>query len=645
VIGILVLASCGGDKEPTDTTASAGPSECDPLVPELCALPWPSSAFEADDPSTATGHRLAISDSTLPVNRDGIPLQGSIFSRLDGFSPMSPVIVYFDDVVVDGAIGHDHLESYADADVKTVIVDTVTHQRVPHWVERDETHPDDARKVLFLRPAVPLEHGRRYVVGIRGLVTSTGAPVAVSDAFRALRDGEARADVDGRRADFEDLVFPELDAQGFARDELQLAWDFDTNSQDSAIGESLFVRDDALARADAGVDYAIDSVEEGDCSVVTSNPIARTIYGHFTTARYTDADAPGSKFVRDDAGLPVYQGDTTVPFMARIPCSLAADPGTGGRVIQYGHGLLGDYSEARGDYLAQLADRNRWVLFAQNWTGMSEADAPYVTLMLATDVSGFEMVPDRTVQGLSEWAVGLRLARGALVDDPSFAIDGAPVIDPTLDPVYYGNSQGAILGGAYVALSEDVSRGVLGVGGMPYSLLLSRSADFLPFFLIFDEKYPDPREVATILGALQTLWDPGESGGYAWNLTRDGLPGTPPKRILMQAAQGDAQVSTLGAEIFARALGAASVAPQIRPIFGVPEQTAPIEASAIAEWLYTDGSAEPFTNVPPSADGDTHECPRREPAAQDQLSEFLETGVVDQFCDGQCVSTRAGLCD
>jgi hypothetical protein len=331
--------------------------------------------------------------------------------------------------------------------------------------------------------------------------------------------------------------------------------------------------------------------------------------------------------------------------MARIPCSLAADPGEGGQVIQYGHGLLGNYDEARGGYLAELADRNRWVLFAQNWIGMSSFDAGYVTLMLATDASGFEIIPDRTVQGLTEWAVGARLARGALVDDPSFVYGGRSVIDPARAPVFYGNSQGAIVGGAYVAMSPDIERAVLGVGGMPYSLLLSRSSDFDPFFLLLNEKYEDSRDLALLLTAFQTVWDPGESGGYAYALTRDPLPGTPPKRILMQVAKGDAQVSTLGAQMAARAVGAASVAPGIRPIWGVPEQASPIGGSAIAEWEYTDGPEEPITNVPPDAAKDVHECPRREPAAQEQLSVFLATGVVEQFCVGACVSQRAGLCD
>jgi hypothetical protein len=471
--------------------------------------------------------------------------------------------------------------------------------------------------------------------------------VAVSPTFAALRDGATSglspADQD-RAALFEQVVFPELEGQGFAREELQLAWDFGTVSLESSLGPAIQIRDDALARAGDAPPYVIDSVEYGDCTVPSDEPIARTINGHFTSPRYTELDGPGATLLRDPSGAPLYAGDTEVAFLARIPCSLL-EPGEGGRVLQYGHGLFGDLGEARGSYLAQLADRNRWVLFAQNWTGMSAADLGQISLMAATDLSGFETIPDRTLQGFGEWAVGARLARGALASDPAFLVDGQPVIDPSLAPVYYGNSQGAILGGAYAALSPDIERVVLGVGGMPYSLLLQRSVDFEAFITLFRARYNDDREIALLIAALQTVWDPAESGGYANVLTHEGIPGVPPKRVLMQVAVGDAQVSTLGAQLAARAWGASTVGEPVRPIWGVPEVAGAHEGSALIEWEYADVPPEPLENLPPEGEADPHECPRREPAGQDQLSLFLETGTVEPTCVGPCLSVRAGLCD
>ncbi|MEZ4365644.1 MAG: hypothetical protein R2939_05080 [Kofleriaceae bacterium] len=67
----FALAACGDDP-PAETLGIA--DECNPLGGWHFMAPWPSSAFEVDDPSTPTGRRLAIPAGTLPINIDGIPI-------------------------------------------------------------------------------------------------------------------------------------------------------------------------------------------------------------------------------------------------------------------------------------------------------------------------------------------------------------------------------------------------------------------------------------------------------------------------------------------------------------------------------------------------------------------------------------------
>jgi len=86
------------------------------------------------------------------------------------------------------------------------------------------------------------------------------------------------------------------------------------------------------------------------------------------------------------------------------------------------------------------------------------------------------------------------------------------------------------------------------------------------------------------------------------------------------------------------------VAPQLRPIFGVEEKAPGFSGSAFVEWNDTDVPAAPVTNVPPTKDADPHECPRREAAAQLQLRDFIEEGVVNQYCDGVCEGLRQATC-
>ncbi|MFT4628119.1 MAG: hypothetical protein ACI8PZ_006814 [Myxococcota bacterium] len=647
---LLALLACGGGsgKDVDTAAADAGPSPaCDGLDPGLCMLPFPSSFYQ-QPAETGSGVQNAVPAEAMPVNRDAVPVRPDTLNELDGFSTLTPMLAHLGDVSLDGVIGHQNLGDYLAADAKTVLIDAETGERVPHFVELDMT-AEPGKRVLILRPVRALAHGRRHVIGIRGLTLESGGAVKVSDGFTALRDGTASDDpgIEARRDRFDAEVFPALEAEGFARSDLQLAWDFTTVSRDSSFGRVLHMRDDARSRwGDGGPEYVIDSVEDHDCKA-DGEHIARTIEGTMTVPLYTDTDAAGAVLTRGEDGLPFHNGSASSPFLVRVPCSVAENPEEGAFLLQYGHGLLGSRYEARTGWLSEFIDENRMVVFAQDWKGMSENDVGFITLMLAFDVSDFNTIPERSMQGLVEVVGGLDLALGDLVSDPALAF-GAPGSEvPVIDTErfgYYGISQGAIMGGAYLGLSPTHERGVLGVGGMPYSILLSRSADFDPFFLVFQEKYTDGRDIMLILSMFQTLWDPAESAGYAHVLNEEPLPGTPPKDVLLQVAIGDRQVTTLGAHIGARMWNAPTVAPQTRAIWGLEELEPGFTGSALVEWQYDDGPVEPVVNVPPSGGIDPHECVRREPAAQAQVVDFLFTGVVNQHCDGPCVSHAADVC-
>jgi hypothetical protein len=95
--------------------------------------------------------------------------------------------------------------------------------------------------------------------------------------------------------------------------------------------------------------------------------------------------------------------------------------------------------------------------------------------------------------------------------------------------VYDGNSQGAIMGGAFMALSPDAPRGVLGVPGMNYSTLLNRGVDWKasPLSQLLYGFYPDKRTQQLLFALMQMLWDRAEANGYAYHMTSDPLPNTP----------------------------------------------------------------------------------------------------------------------
>jgi len=653
---MCLLASCGGkdDSEATKKPIEEVFTGCDPLDEALCALPWPSSYFQVDA-ETSSGKQNAFFEKSMPINRDAVRTNPELWNRLDGFSTVTPMLAYFDDVSLDNVVGHDDIGAFMDDDVTTVILNTETGERVAHFVELDETAEEADERTLIIRPIEAMAYGTRHIVAIRGLKTSDGADVPVSDAFAALRDGASTRewDVESRRAHFDANVFPALEADGFGRSELQLAWDFTTVSQDSSLGNIVHMRDDALSKLPAGgPNYTIDDerTEIGDCSV-PGTTIHKTIYGHVTVPLYTDIDGPAARLNFDDDFLAQQNGETEPEFMIRIPCSLAEDPRKTPMLLQYGHGLLGDLGEARTGWLSSFANDMGYVIFAMTWTGMSDKDVGPITLMLAADISDFGLLPERCQQGFVEWVYGMRMMQTSFVNDPNIMYPGSNGDVSLIDGAeigYYGNSQGAILGGAYTAMSPDLERIVLGVGGAPYALILSRSLDFDPFFLLFKQKYTDHRDITLLLVAVQTLWDPAESSGYLHHMNENPLPGTPSKDVLIQVGRGDAQVTAMSSHVNARAYGATTVAPETRPIWGVDEAQPGFSGSAIVEFQYSDVPEEPYVNVPPEEGTDTHECPRRELNGQLQIRDFLETGVVNQYCEGPggiCENLRAGLCD
>ena len=613
-------------------------SGCDPLDPGLCALPFPSSLFLEEDASAETGLRVALGEFTLPMNRDGVQMRPDFWNRRDGFSTTGGILAWFDDLDPSNLPSHTDLSVSISDSSPIVLLDLESGERIPFWAELDSTAEDDSQRLLLIRPAVTLAWDTTYVVGIRDLQKKAGEAVDVSEAFAALRDGRRTDDwdVESRRERFDDLLFPALESAGFERDELQLAWDFHTASRSNTLGRLEFMRDDALATwGEAGPSYVITEVEERTCD--GDEVIGRVVKVDMTVPMYTEDDRPPTFLTRDESGMPFQNGETTVPFQLRIPCSVL-ERGEPAQVVQYGHGLLGKYTELGTGWLNRLANEEEWVIFGVSWTGMKSEDSGPIALMMVSDPSNFAMVPERSHQGMVEALGAASMVLGDLGGDEALSVDGVSLIDPERFG-YYGNSQGAIMGGAYVSLSPHIQRGVLGVGGGPYSLLLSRSVDFDPFFLLLKEKYLDHRNSSLFVHSLvQQLWDPTECAGWLNDMA------TSDKRFLQQVAIADAQVTTLGAHIIARAQNAKTVAPETRSIWGIEEAEPGFEGSALVEYLYTDIPGEPVENLPPDGDYDPHECPRREPAGQKQAADFIATGVVNQYCDGICESLRDEVC-
>lgn len=140
----------------------------------------------------------------------------------------------------------------------------------------------DAKHALLLWPATSLQFDRRYIVAIRGLREEGGAVVPPSPAFQHMRDMDRNKSssppLTAREKHFSSL-FSSLERAGggLRREDLQLAWDFTTNSKEDVTGRLVRARDDAAQRlGQEGPQYEIDSIEYD-----TDELVAKKIKGKF----------------------------------------------------------------------------------------------------------------------------------------------------------------------------------------------------------------------------------------------------------------------------------------------------------------------------------------------------------------------------
>jgi hypothetical protein len=644
VLACLTLLACDPE-DPTgddDTTEAVDPihvdidEECDNVNPDYCMLPWPSSRYLVADDSTATGWRVDYREDAFTKNHMDQPFDVEPYNRLDGFSPASQLLTVFDAPVDASALPfHDSYGLSLDTDCPTVVLDMETGERLAHFAEFDTRFDYPGEIMMYIRPAERLEENRRYAVAIRGLQFEDGGEVPPSEVFAALRDGVVTdADqVEARRPGFEE-VFTALEGAGVERDGLIQAWDFHTASGEMIWGDLLHMRDDAFERLGAdGLGCAITSMEE--FTPEENDQIFRKIEGTYTVPSYMDSPYPPARVVRGDDGRPEFQENQEIEFFVNIPQSVAELGGHPARLITHGHGLMDSgeavfWSGERG-----IAQDVGVVMVGTHWAGMSEGDLVTVATALS-NVSSFPNVAERTMQGILNMLALTRTMTGACADEPEFQIDGTPAFD-TDESYYLGISQGAIYGHTYMALSQDVERGILNVGGAIYPVMIGRSVDFRDYELVYEAWYSDRIDREFFMNLIQQLWDMCEGAGFLPHLLDDPFPDTEAKKIIHQIALHDAQVPNVASDMGARIADMPQLVPTMHEIWGVEDApTEPFDGSAIQYWDCGDEPLDPGNN-PPEEDNTAHDCVRRLVAAKNQMDAFWQPdGQVVNFCDGEC---------
>lgn len=633
----------GGKPQETPLVIPDDP-DCDPLVPDVCGMPFPSSKWLATDASTTTGYRLTFGPTTLPANVDGVHMDPAPYARLDGFGVGSPAVVFFPDL--DGANLPDETkiaESLgADSPVAMFAVKGGALVRIPCFAELDDAAAETPeQRSLLIRPAVLLEEGTRYVVALRDLKTTKGAAVKPSDAFIALRDKRAAGTPVEDRVDRFEEIFTMLGEAGIARADLQLAWDWVTASTDTLHGPMLHMRDEAFeALGSASPAITVDAIQT--FTPEENADIAYEVSGTIDVPDYTTPTKIGAKDAWilnwDGDGphaLPQKSGVYKAPFLARVPRSaIAATPGAGvpHGVMIHGHGLNGSRDQIRSEVFDHLANTEHVVVVGCDMIGMSHDDVGGILEILG-DLGHFPILGDRLHQGVLDHAFLVRAMKLGFDDVPEIAATGV-VIDPN-ELYYNGISQGGIFGATHVAMSLDIVRGHLGVPGNNYSTLLQRSNDFSPFFVVVGIEYPDHRDQEIALSAIQCLWDRTDPVSHYRHISADPFPGTPAHAVLLAQAKGDYQVSPLTNEVVTRSdVGVALMSSYGRDVPLVTPTPYPHVGSGLVSYDFGNPWPTPGNHVPSDDVGDPHGKPRKEANHNAQMFHFYRTGEIIDVCGG-----------
>jgi hypothetical protein len=620
--------------------------KCHPFAPAgECLLPFPSSFYQKADTTTATGMRVALPPEAMPLSQIGVPMDPARLNLADGFSPATPIVVNFR-VRVDETL----LPTVDDPTQSLQPNSTVqlfrfdTGDRVPLFAEVDKNVTDPMEdQVLLIHPLTRLLPKTRYVVALRGMKDTSGNEIHVAP-FDALVAGNI---ADGSRLhELPDYapIFAMMEKAGLSRSVLTMAWDFTTGSDEQLHSHLLSMRDSAFATWEKmQLKYDVTPTPN-----IVDDHLLIELVGTFDVPSFLVDDTPPAVLKLDDAGNPVYRGVSKYPLVVHVP-KCAQDPANYPLPIMvFGHGLFGlALSEMNSGYQKQVIDQLCMIQVGTDWIGLSNNDISTIVSHVLANFTNFPIVTDRLQQAQLNFAMLAHMATRLLPSDPNLMINGKPITDGS-QIYYYGISQGGIEGNTFMAITPDVLRGVVNVAGGEYSIMLTRSVDFIMLKSALNVTYPAQRDQEVLLAFSQAYFDfsdPISFVTYSIQAPLPGLDGKPmaPKHILLQESKNDAQVTNIATRIIVRGMGVPLLDPANESVYGIPEAMGPLD-SAYTQWDIHPMPPPESGNVPiPTTEGigymgyQAHGGIRKLPQLIDQLGKFFKPdGKVVATCNGPC---------
>gem|GEM_PF-603926 len=622
---------------------------CNPFsMTEDCLPPVPCTFFEKSDESSPTGVRGDYPEDGLPNYNGDTHFDIHAVNLADGASPSAPILVHLGkDLAPAYLTGQHELANSVAADSDIALFDMETGKRIMFMAEMDMNYRDkpkyDDRHPLIIRPMEPMVMGHRHVLAMKNVITDVDGNTLTSPAaFAALRDNVITTNepIETRRSDFEDM-FEFLDEEGYAREDLLLAWYFHVSSSEWLLGSVLSMREQTLDIMSNDIDeysYTIDSVSDNPYSNVW-----KIVRGTFEAPTFLNAE---NNFDYDEQHHPQLQAENQVfPYTLIIPKVLENSMEAAPLVI-FGHGMFGTGNEYLSDNgpvgqtIREMAQSAGAVVIATDWIGMSASDQQLLQDEILPDLNRLGLITDRLQQALINNLAMTEYALGPFQTDAGINPFDHDLLDA--NRVYYvGVSLGGIMGASFTSISNRVSRAVLTSPGSVWSNLITRSYIWGGYGLefIFRMEYPDPVTQQLAFAFMQARFDNSDPVNLTNLIYANPLDDAPVKTILMQEGIGDCIVANMTTEMLARAIGVKIVEPSVNAPYGLESISAPAEMAAMSQYNlvdYTSVYMPPESNAWPETDNNVHWYICFQAHIKQQSHEFLSSGVINQYCDGAC---------
>lgn len=600
-MALVGLLGCGSAATPSDGGVDAVPMVrdraagqrqglalgCALASGERCLSPWPSSQWQADDPSSPTGLRLEVPSEGLGRGDDPAPLR-----RADGYSRATPLVVDFPTDIDPATVGDGttaSLRLYV-AQPGGALGRPVPLRVLPVGAE------SDGAGGLVAYPRAPLEPATEYVaVVLDSLRARNGSALVADRPTRVILDLDAPRTADEAR--LRAWHAPNralLRTVGVDPSHVLRAWGFVTRS-----------REQPLATFRAMRAAAIESLRRGDARVeVTSATALSTGSGVLRVEgfvrglpRFLDAD---HRIARVN-GAPMANATERydAPFRVLLPRGTSADY----PVVIFGHGLGGEVSDGSFDELLTHAGAAKVNV---RFDGLTESEMINTFLGFQRMCVGADQAAATLLQALAGASAVIHSMRGQTPEGqmlPASAslreVLAAPRVGTTDNPdvgrrsraaafTWAGGSLGGSVGLMMVPAEPVLTAGVSNVAGGGWSHYLTRSAFFDLVRLALRRTLPAAMDIMLQSAVAQTLWD--DVDGAIW---ADASSARQP--ILIQEVMGDAVLPNLGTEFAASAQRVVMVGASLAPVEGAMPADEAVGQSALTQYrlpvAITDASA------------------------------------------------------